>query len=251
MLPARVHAAWPGLEGIERLTGGQRNEVWSASWQGTPVAVRRSRRSPASLRWELDLLVTLAREGLHVPELIPTSTGELHHGAFVVQAWVAGRAPSGDDDWRRVADELARVHALPTPFGQRPACCVVTELGTVGRSVDVDLAALPADVRTLVVDVFDSFTDAPVSLVHGDPGPGNLRIDAEGAVWLLDWDESRIDVTWHDLSNLGIPVLDGDTRRRAAMLSNAWEAVNAWVLEPDYARTRLAALQAGVRCGYR
>lgn len=208
------------------------------------MAVRRSRRSPASLRWELDLLVTLAGEGVHVPEPIPTASGDLHHGAFVVQPWVEGRPPSGDEDWRRVAAELALVHARPTPFGQRPACCVVTELGTVGRSVDVDLAALPAEVRTLVVDVFDSFTDAPVSLVHGDPGPGNVRIDADGAVWLLDWDESRIDVTWHDLSNLGIPVLDGDTRRRAEMLSNAWEAVNAWVLEPDYARTRLSALQA-------
>jgi Ser/Thr protein kinase RdoA (MazF antagonist) len=244
VLPARVHAAWPGLDGIERLPGGQRNEVWSATREGTRVVVRRSRRSPASLRWELDLLVTLAGDGIHVPQPIPTSTGELHHGAFVVQPWVEGRPPSGDEDWQRVAAELARVHALPTPFGQRPASCVVTELGTVGRSVDVDLATLPADVRTLVVDVFDSFADAPVSLVHGDPGPGNVRIDADGVVWLLDWDESRIDVTWHDLSNLGVPVLDDDARRRAEMLSNAWEAVNAWVLEPDYARTRLAALQA-------
>jgi Ser/Thr protein kinase RdoA (MazF antagonist) len=211
---------------------------------GRRVAVRRSRRPPASLQWELDLLVALARRGVHVAEPIPTSSGALHHGALVVQPWVDGREPYEAGEWRRVAVELGRVHEMPAPRGQRPGCCVVTELRSRGRSVDADLAALPPEVRSLALDVFDSFGDAPVSLVHGDPGRGNIRIDDDDAVWLLDWDESRVDVTWHDLSNLGVTVLDPDTQRRAEMLSNAWEAVNAWTVEPHYAHARLAALRA-------
>jgi len=57
-------------------------------------------------------------------------------------------------------------------------------------------------------------------------------------VWLLDWDESRVDVTWHDLSNLGVQVLDDHEHARAQVLSHAWEAVNAWTAEPEYARHR-------------
>jgi len=48
---------------------------------------------------------------------------------------------------------------------------------------------------------------------------------------------------WHDLSNLGVRVLDQDDHDRAQDLSNAWEAVNAWTAEPDYAATRLSRLQ--------
>lgn len=40
------------------------------------------------------------------------------------------------------------------------------------------------------------------------PGPSNIRIGADGRVGLLDWDEARVDLTWHDLSNLGVQVLD-------------------------------------------
>jgi aminoglycoside phosphotransferase (APT) family kinase protein len=92
--------------------------------------------------------------------------------------------------------------------------------------------------------VFASVADAPVSLIHGDPGPSNIRIDEHDRVWLLDWDESRVDVSWHDLSNLGVVVLDADTHRRAVLLSHAWEAVNAWTIEPDYAKDRLSSLRS-------
>lgn len=70
----------------------------------------------------------------------------------------------------------------------------------------------------------------------------NLHITDDGQLGLLDWDESRVDVTWHDLSNLGIQVLDDDAHERAQRLSDVWEAANAWTAEPDYARRRLARL---------
>ena len=47
-----------------------------------------------------------------------------------------------------------------------------------------------------------------------------------------------------DLSGLGVLVLDDETHRRANVLSHAWETINAWAVEPDYAARRLAALRA-------
>lgn len=90
--------------------------------------------------------------------------------------------------------------------------------------------------------VFASFDDVPTAVVHGDPGADNIRIGPDGSVGLLDWDESRVDLIWHDLSNLGLQVLNDEEHRRAQRLSNAWEAANGWVLEPDYARRRLQLL---------
>ncbi|MGI9643745.1 MAG: hypothetical protein ACR2O6_00380 [Ilumatobacteraceae bacterium] len=47
-------AAWPGLEVGERIGGGHRNEVRIGMLGDRPVVVRRSGRSPESLRWELE-----------------------------------------------------------------------------------------------------------------------------------------------------------------------------------------------------
>lgn len=104
------------------------------------------------------------------------------------------------------------------------------------------MAALPEDITQLALGVFASFADVAVSLIHGDPGPSNIRITDQGEVGLLDWDESRVDLTWHDLSNLGVIVLDSQAHRRANQLSDVLEAINAWTTEPDYVRTRLANL---------
>lgn len=240
VLPTR---AWTGLELVEQIAEGNRNEVWRGRLGERDVSIRRSRRDAASLGWELDLLASLAIEGFLVPTVAPTDDGAPHDDGIVVQRWLHGRPPSSDDDWRAVADELQRLHRVTTPtFGQRPGCCTVIELDGHPRSVDADLDALPPAERERVVGVLAEFDDVPTAVVHGDPMASNIRIDDSGRVGLLDWDESRVDVVWHDLSNLGVRVLPVDDHRRAERLSNAWEAVNGWLVEPEYARHRLAML---------
>ena len=238
--------AWTGLVVDERVGGGNRNEVRVGVLGDRRVVVRRSRRSPDSLRWELELLVRLAGEGFGVPVPIATDTGALSADGVVVQPWVEGREPSSPADWESVARELRWLHAVGVDVVQWPGCSVVTALGPDSRSVDADLAAMPSDAVEVVLAAFASVAGVPVSLVHGDPGPSNVRIDAEDRVRFLDWDESRVDVTWHDLSNLGVRVLADPDHALAVRLSDAWEAANAWTAEPTYARRRLAALeQAG------
>ena len=59
---------------------------------------------------------------------------------------------------------------------------------------------MPVEVVGVVLAEFGSVGDVEVSVVHGDPGRSNIRIRADGRVALLDWDESRVDVVWHDFS---------------------------------------------------
>lgn len=233
---------WPGLLLHHRIEEGNRNGVWAGSLHGQPVSVRRSRRSPASLAWELDLLPVLDSRGFHVPLPIATANGHWSHAGVVVQRWMDGRPPTSAQDWNLVATELQRLHATCDDIKQRPGCLIVTELGPASRSVDTRMSDLPDEVSTLVLGIFESLADLPVSLIHGDPGSSNIRISNVGKVGLLDWDESRVDLTWHDLSNLGVTVLDTEAHRRAVKLSHAWEAINAWTTEPDYARSRLSCL---------
>lgn len=233
---------WPGLTLDHQIEEGNRNEVWAGKVGEICVAVRRSRRSDESLRWELDLLGELSSRGFVVPLPVATPDGNLSHEGVVVQHWLDGEPPSSDHDWELVAAELRRLHSAFSDIEQRPGCLAVPALSASSRSVDADLAEIPGDVLDLVLGVFASFGDVPMSLIHGDPMGSNIRITADGEVGLLDWDESRVDLTWHDLSNLGVRVLDEESHRRALRLSDAWEAVNAWTCEPDYARSRLANL---------
>ena len=108
------------------------------------------------------------------------------------------------------------------------------------------MSTLPRDIAEEVLSVFSKVVDIPTSVIHGDPMPGNLRIGDDGVVGLLDFDESRVDVPWHDLSNLGCQVLDDQDHAKALRLSDAWEAANAWIAEPDYAQTRLNSLREGI-----
>jgi len=238
-----IFDAWPGLTLLNPVPDGHRSTVSVGIYDGQRVAVRRSRRSADSLRWELDLLASIADLGLHIAEIVPTINGEPHANGVVVQRWIDGRQPAAKREWQLVAEQLRRLHEATADRDQRPNCCIVTELRQHQRSVDADISLLPDAERELILEIFDRFVDTPIAVIHGDPGASNIRIDDEDRVWLLDWDESRVDLCWLDLANLGLHVLDDDTHHQATILAHAWEAINAWTAEPTYARRRLAELE--------
>jgi Ser/Thr protein kinase RdoA (MazF antagonist) len=219
-------SAWSGVRLDELLEGGNRNEVWSGWSPCGRVAIRRSRRAPESLAWELSLLSDLATAGFLVPAPLLTDEGSAAADGVLVQPWIDGREPDSIEDWTLVASELRRLHGEFVGYRQRPGCRSVTELDRTACSVDADLSLLPEEV------------------VDGDPGRSNVRITSDGRVGLLDWDESRVDVVDLDLANLGMQVLDDDNHDRAMAAADAWEAANAWIAEPGYARERLEALRA-------
>jgi len=235
---------WDRLVIEQPIAGGHRNQVFRGSCAGRPVSIRQSRRSPESLRWEVELIDYLAASHLWVPEVVPTIDGAPSAGDWIVQEWLDGEEPTSDTHWRAVARTLETVHELTADYPQRPDCCTVGELGARRRSADADLDLIPGDVEAVLLATFESLPDVPVAVVHGDPHAPNIRIGADGRVGLLDFDESRVDLVWHDFSNLGVQVLADADHARAQRLSHAWEAANGWVVEPEYARSRLAQLLA-------
>ncbi len=242
-----VLAAWGVLEVAGPISGGNRNTVLELRRGGARLAARQSRRSPASLDWEIDLLDHLTRHGMRVPAIIPSADSRRHVDGVVVQSWLDG-TPPGPSDWPAVAAALRRLHAVTAGWPQRPGVASTHELLTANRGGDVDLSAMPADAVADCRAAWKRLAGIREAVVHGDPSPANIRICGDG-VGLLDWDEARVDCVDLDLAELpasGLPAARLAAARRAA---TAWEAANGWIIEPSYARRQLALLRAGRQAG--
>jgi Ser/Thr protein kinase RdoA (MazF antagonist) len=228
---------------VDRLGGGARNRVWAVRVAGRPCVARDSgaARSGPALDWELDLLEELAAAGFRVPRPVPARDGRRRVGGLVVSTWLAGEPPRDQRDWELVADELARLHELTAGRPQRPGFASTGQLLTGTRGGDVDLDRMPGEVVALCRAAWAALAGRPTAVVHGDPGPQNLRL-AGGRVGLLDWDESRVDHPELDLAWLPLDRL-GDRRGPARTAAEAWEVANGWTIEPDHARRRLAELR--------
>ena len=233
-------SAWGQMSVVGRL-GGHRNEVYEVRRGTERLVARRGRRSPESLAWELDLLDFLSTQGFLVPAVVPTAAGERSAAGVVVQQWLPGREPD-TADWPVVADELRRLHELTTGWPARPDFLGTVELLTADRSGDVDLTAMPADAVAACRAAWRAL-QGTTTVIHGDPCAANIRVTAQG-IGFLDWDEARVDSPDLDLADLPVSVLPPDRQRVAKRAVDAWEAANGWLIEPDYARTRLAALFA-------
>ncbi|WP_158603451.1 phosphotransferase [Micromonospora radicis] len=236
-------AAWAGVKLVRPLAGGHRNEVLLAERAGVPLVVRRSTRPRAALEWELDLLEQLRELGVATPEPVPTDDGRRHVDGLLVSGFVPGRYPTEPADWRRVADQLAVLHAATTGWPQRPGFAASGVLLDEGSGGDVRLDAMPASVAAMVRSAWLPVQQGPRCVVHGDVGPTNVLVDG-ARVTLLDWDEARVDVPWFDYALLpdgvGTPWPGDRAQLRAAGL--AWETATCWRAEPVYARRRLAEL---------
>ncbi|WP_224392625.1 phosphotransferase enzyme family protein [Pseudonocardia sp. ICBG1293] len=219
------------------LGGGHRSAVWAATDGRRRLVVHRSGRTTAALDWELDLTAELLAHGFRVPGVVPTADGRRRCGPVVVRTWLDGDPP-GPRDEAVLAAELRRLHALTSGRAQRPGFVGTVELlaGAV-RGGDVDLTAMPRAVVARCKAAW-AVLDGPVAVVHGDPGPGNVRM-LGGRPGLLDWDECRVDRVALDLD--GAPGATPALRRAVA----AWEVAAGWTVEPGHARERLAALRAG------
>ena len=235
--------AWGPLEVIEVLGGGNRNSVAKARLGARRVVVRRSRRLPASLTWEADLLDHLARNGLRVPAVVPALDGRRHIDGVMVQTWLDGTPPAVAD-WDAIAAFLRRLHQITATWPQRPGFASTRDLLTTDRGGDVDLSAMPPDAVADCRRAWARLQGSPQAVVHGDPGPANIRISAEGP-GLLDWDEARVDYTDLDLAEIPGSELPLPRLAIAREAATAWEAANGWIIEPSYAQQRLDLLRSG------
>ncbi len=235
-------AAWGDADIVRPLSGGNRNAATEIRLDGRRLVARRSGRPAASLDWEASLLGHLARHGMRVPSVVPTRDGRSHVAGVMVLTWLDG-TPPGPADWPAVYAALQRLHDLTADWPQRPGFRSTTELITADAGGDVDLTAMPAEAVADCRRAWAGLAGTPMAVVHGDPGPGNIRVCPAG-VGLLDWDEARRDHTDLDLVQLPCTRLPAARRAAASLAVTAWEAANGWLVEPSYARRQLARLGA-------
>jgi Ser/Thr protein kinase RdoA (MazF antagonist) len=238
-----VLEAWGPVRRVRSLGGGNRNEVVEVELAGRRLVARRSRRPVASLSWEIRLLERLGRSGVRVPTVVPTPDGRRHVAGVVLMTWLDGEPPA-PGDWPAVAATLRRVHELTRGWPQRPGSASTRQLLTADRGGDVDLTLMPADAVAACRRAWAPLAGTPQAVVHGDPGPANIRVTDAG-IGLLDWDEARVDATDLDLAELPGADLPADRLAVARAAATAWEAANGWTVEPSYARRQLAMLLAG------
>lgn len=239
-----ILAMWGQAEVAGPLGGGNRNAVLEIRIGQRRLAARRSRRDPASLDWEIALLDHLAAHGLRVPVAVPALDGRRHIDRVVVQTWLDG-TPPGKGDWPAVAATLRAVHALTARWPQRPGFASTRDLLTASRGGDIDLTQMPAGAVAACRRAWTALAGTPEAVVHGDPGPANIRITDAGP-GLLDWDEARLDHTDLDLAELPGSHLPPQRLATARTAATAWEAANGWIIEPSHARRQLALLQSGL-----
>jgi len=161
----------------------------------------------------------------------------------MVQTWLPGREPR-PGDWPAVAAALSRIHQLTAGWPQRPGFAATTELLIAERGGDVDLPTMPAGAVAACRAAWAGLRGSAQAVIHGDPGPANVRITSDGA-GLLDWDEARVDSTDLALAELPGHYLPPGRLALARAAATAWEAARGWTTEPSYARRQLALLQAG------
>jgi Ser/Thr protein kinase RdoA (MazF antagonist) len=238
-----ILAMWGPVEVAGPLGGGNRNPVLEIRIGQRRLAARESRRDLASLDWEIALLDHLAGHGLRVPVAVPALDGRRHVNGVVVQTWLDGTPPD-EGDWAAVAATLRAVHELTADWPQRPGFASTRDLLTASRGGDIDLSQMPASAVAACRHAWTSLAGTPEAVVHGDPGPANIRITDAGP-GLLDWDEARVDHTDLDLAELPGNHLPPQRLAAARIAATAWEAANGWIIEPSYARRQLALLQSG------
>jgi Ser/Thr protein kinase RdoA (MazF antagonist) len=226
---------------VEPLAGGVANDVWSVRVGGRLAVGRLGTRSDADLAWETHLLRHLDRAGLAVPVPIPTTDGRWFADGLVVMTYVEGEPPEEEDDWRRVAATLRRLHIATEDWPQRPGWRSSTDLLCEDTGTKVDLRAMPPEGVERCRAAWARLDGRATCVVHGDPNAGNVRITAD-RVALIDWDEAHVDVPDLDLAlPYNAAGLDHDAFDVAAQASAAWEAAVCW--DDDHARAQLARVR--------
>ncbi len=195
------------------LAGGASKEAWALDADGEPLLVRRAaggviHRHTLSLKHEFEVLVAAHEANVKVPRpygYLPDLAGR---EAFVMERLEGetfGRRIVQKEELEharfllpvQMAEELAKIHAIPAgrlPFLQEARLeRMVDELDEVGEphpAIELGLWWLREN-RPPARDVV---------VVHGDYRIGNLVVNEDGLVGVLDWEFAHLDDPVRDLA---------------------------------------------------
>ena len=207
------------VSGLHRLSGGASRETWRFRADDEDFVLQRVRQgTPIGLRGEVSVLSAAFNAGVPVPELVIDGSGrdDLERPFMIVRA-VEGetiaRKILRDDTFARARDilpmqmgtALAQLHRID------PACVPdLQEENQIQRYRQaMDAMGEPHPVFEAAFRWLEQNIPASGDLrvVHGDFRLGNLMVNEEGLVAILDW----------ELAHLGDPMED-----------LGWVCVRAW-----------------------
>ena len=212
-LAARLSAVLGGAQvsGLARLSGGASRETWRFEADGEPLILQRQRDGALRpMTTEVAVLRAAHEGGVAVPEVVVDggASSELGNSFMVVRA-VEGetiaRKILRDEEFaaargRLTADigtAMARLHSLPP--ASAPGLVEQDEVATYRRVLD-DLGE-PHPVFEVAFRWLEA--NRPVSaervIVHGDFRLGNVMVDGNGLVAVLDWELAHIGDPMEDL----------------------------------------------------
>ncbi len=223
---------------LRHLAAGAYHDHHVLTVEGHEVVLRRCTGS----QWGLAPAAQLAREHATLHALEPTGVaprplGLVAEPPILLEELVRGRPFSYATDLPALARALVPVHALSP--GHLPAVDPTPELLADGgrwlalaREAGTDAVAV-AHLEALASDAAAGprLTAASV-LVHTDLNAGNLMVEDDGAVRLLDWEAARRGPAAWDLAHALSPT------------TTRWDHASACTLDAAQVRDFLAAYEA-------
>src|SRR5436853_935067 len=191
------------------LPGGASKEAWAVDAGGERLLVRRAgggviHRHTLSLHHEFEVLRAAYDAGVRVPRPVAYIEDLAGREAFVMERLEGEtigrrivRRPVPEQLPVQMAEELAKIHALP------PERLPFLEEATIERLADeLDEVDEPHPAIELGLWWLRENRPAPREpvVVHGDFRIGNVAVDENGLVGVLDWEFAHLDDPARDLA---------------------------------------------------
>ncbi|MFN5651178.1 MAG: phosphotransferase family protein [Actinomycetes bacterium] len=199
------------VSGLARLSGGASRETWRFEADGSPLILQRQRDGAVRpMTTEVAVLRAAHEGGVAVPEVVvdggaSTALGNPFMVVRAVEGETIARKILRDDEFsaaraRLTADigtAMARLHSLPPQSA--PGLVEQDEVATYRRVLD-DLGE-PHPVFEVAFRWLEASRPASSerAIVHGDFRLGNVMVDGNGLVAVLDWELAHVGDPMEDL----------------------------------------------------
>jgi hypothetical protein len=225
--------AWGEYKVLEPLEGGFRNTAFLVEAHNTKRVAKTTRRNEAAMRWLKPVHAAAQQAGFITPDLIASTNGTLVVNGVTLETFIEGHAPT-PQQLLEMQPQIQTFHDLTREIPQRPGFASSIQLLHETSGGDVNLNTMPNELVTLCREHWREHANQAQSVVHGDLNANNVLITNDGKYGLVDWDETRVDISDFDTQAL-LRTSGATLDLRNTTWLDAWEVAVCWQVEPEYA----------------
>jgi hypothetical protein len=225
--------AWGEYKVLEPLEGGFRNTAFLVETHNTKRVAKTTRRNEAAMRWLRPVHAMAQQAGFITPDLIASTNGTLVVNGVTLETFIEGHAPT-PKQLLEMQPHVQTFHDLTQGILQRPGFTSSIQLLHETSGGDVNLNVMPNELVTLCREHWLEHASQAQSVVHGDLNANNVLITNDGKYGLVDWDETRVDISDFDTQAL-LRTSGATLSPRNTTWLDAWEVAVCWQVEPEYA----------------